>query len=469
MPIETKLTLQSRITTSMVIATIALIALFTFLQLNNQLNSLTQHNIFKAKSGTVLIKNALENVLLETQELQRQPKALADSVDSLKRSGFLEDADIINSDGQVIASTNKYSRKLALSGKEQYLLKTLFKPSGQSAPYQSQIDKQKKIILQYIPINQIVCSVEPASLTDAQAPRQIKLELKKNVAYIAKVSYSLGNINDALKQVYVPCIFIAIIIIIANVLLSVILSKMVIGPLKILNDATKEIAGGRLELRVNLSTGDEIEEVANTFNDMTVALVRMKERAENANPLTKLPGNNVIHEEIEKRITDKRKFVVVYSDLDNFKAFNDKYGIGAGDEAIKLTAAILQESLKAGGPGDFLGHEGGDDFVLLTTPEKAEAVTNYITSEFNKRIRSLYDKEDLGRGYIVAKSREGEIKQYPIMTISLAGVSNISQPLASYGQITNICAGIKKVAKKTSGSIFVLDKTSEDTRSETPH
>lgn len=187
----------------------------------------------------------------------------------------------------------------------------------------------------------------------------------------------------------------------------------------------------------------------------------MKERAENASPLTKLPGNNVIHEEIEKRIADKKKFVVVYSDLDNFKAFNDKYGIGAGDQAIKLTAAVMQEGLKKGGLDDFLGHEGGDDFVLLTTPDKAEAVTCYITSDFDKRIRALYNKEDLERGYIVSKSREGEIKQFPIMTLSLAGVSNINQQLTSYGQITNICASVKKVAKKTPGSVFVLDKMPE--------
>jgi len=147
-------------------------------------------------------------------------------------------------------------------------------------------------------------------------------------------------------------------------------------------------------------------------------------------------------------------------DLDNFKSFNDKYGIGLGDQAIKLTAEVLQESLKSGNAEDFLGHEGGDDFVLITTPEKAEPVTNYIINEFDKRIRTLYDKKDLESGYITAASREGEIKQFPIMTISLAGVSNINQDLGSYGQITNICAAIKKSAKKVARSNFILDKTS---------
>lgn len=445
MPYQTKLTLQSRITAYLIIMAAVLTAIFTFLQINNQLNTLTQHNIYRAKSGVMLVKNALENALLETVDARQHPAVLESAIRSLTQSGIAENVDIINQEGQIIATTNKYSRLSKLSGREELILKTLFKPTKQSQQHKPQINKDKRLIIQYVPINQLVVSSPETA------------DVSSKVFYIARVNHSLGNINDALKGVYLPVIFVAIMIIFANVILSVILSKIIIGPLGVLNNATKEIASGKLELRVNLPTGDEIEEVANTFNDMTAALARMKERAENANPLTKLPGNNVIHEEIEKRLADKIKFVVVYSDLDNFKAFNDKYGIGAGDVAIKLTAQIMQESLKAGAPNDFLGHEGGDDFVLLTVPEKTEAVTKYITTEFDKRIRSLYTKEDLDRGYIVAKSREGEIKQFPIMTLSLAGVSNITRPLTSYGEITNICASVKKVAKKIPGSVFVLD------------
>jgi len=151
----------------------------------------------------------------------------------------------------------------------------------------------------------------------------------------------------------------------------------------------------------------------------------------------------------------------VYSDLDNFKAFNDKYGIGAGDKAIKLTSKLMEESLKKGNPDDFLGHEGGDDFVLLTTPEKAEAVASYITSEFDKQIRLLYSKEDLEKGSIIAKARDGTIKEFPIMTISLAGVSNELKSLNSYAEVTNICAEVKKKAKHATGSAFVLDKRTQ--------
>jgi diguanylate cyclase (GGDEF)-like protein len=244
-----------------------------------------------------------------------------------------------------------------------------------------------------------------------------------------------------------------------NIVLGSILTKTIVKPIYILNDATKAIAGGDLKLKVDIKTRDEIEELGNTFNYMTEALQKMKERAENANPLTKLPGNNVIHEEIAKRITSNRKFMVVYSDLDNFKAFNDKYGIGAGDKAIKMTADIMRDSLKeAGGPDDFLGHEGGDDFVMVTVPARTAQITKYICDEFDKRVRALYKKEDLDTGFIVAHARDGSIQKFPIMTISLAGVSNEKRPLASYGEITNICAEVKKKAKAVPKSVFVMDE-----------
>ena len=150
--------------------------------------------------------------------------------------------------------------------------------------------------------------------------------------------------------------------------------------------------------------------------------------------------------------------MVIYCDLDNFKAFNDKYGIAKGDDAIKLTAEVFKEASKAkGNPGDFIGHEGGDDFILLTTPEKAQAVADHITSEFDKRVRSLYSEEDLKQGFIIARARDGAIKQFPIMTISLAGVTNAHRDITSYGEVTNIAAEVKKKAKAIEGSVFVID------------
>jgi len=207
-----------------------------------------------------------------------------------------------------------------------------------------------------------------------------------------------------------------------------------------------------------------------TFNLMAIDLKKMRQRAENANPLTKLPGNIVIQERVEERISKNEKFTVIYCDLDNFKAFNDKYGIHKGDDAIKLTAEIFKEAVgKNGSADDFIGHEGGDDFILLTAPERADNISSCITTEFDKRIRPLYDNEDLGKGYIEAKARHGdEIIKFPIMTISLAGISNMIRPIASYGEVTNIAAEVKKKAKNMPGSCFVIDQRKEPWPPHTP-
>ena len=255
-----------------------------------------------------------------------------------------------------------------------------------------------------------------------------------------------------------------VIVVIGNIILATLLSRVLILPVKVLNRATKDIAKGNLDQKVSIKTQDELEELADTFNYMTAELKKMKARAENANPLTKLPGNIVIQEEVEKRIKNKQKFMLIYCDLDNFKAFNDKYGVHAGDEAITITAQVFKEAVaKNGKADDFIGHEGGDDFLLLTVPDRTHNIASFVIKEFDLRIQKLYSKEDLARGYIEAKSRDTEeIKKFPIMTISLAGVSNMTRPITSYAQVTNIAAEVKKAAKKIQKSILVLDRRKVD-------
>ena len=135
------------------------------------------------------------------------------------------------------------------------------------------------------------------------------------------------------------------------------------------------------------------------------------------------------------------------------------------DVAIKLTADIFKESAKIkGNPDDFVGHEGGDDFIIITSPEKSQDVADYITSEFDKKVRQLYNQEDLSQGFIIAHARDGSVKQFPIMTISLAGVTNVTREINSYAEVTNIVADVKKKAKAIEGSVFVLDKRTGDRR-----
>jgi diguanylate cyclase (GGDEF)-like protein len=432
-----RLTLQNRITTLMIISSLLFIAAFTFIQLNNQIANINRYNSYQANLASIILKNNLEATLCQIPPQENPSTYLQNCLNELKNAGVIKDAQIFNSDGKIIAATEnpliietvrykdlKKFEDLKNLSKEKWLI--------------SDIDKLKQRLELYV---------------------ALRLDPEGPLTYVGKLSFSLGNIQEALLGVYRPVILAILIVVIANIIFGYILSKTVIGPVKILNEVTKIIAAGDLSIRTDIRTSDELEELGETFNYMTVELIKMKERAENANPLTKLPGNVVIREETEKRIQENKKFVVVYSDLDNFKSFNDKYGIAQGDEAIKLNAQILKESIKTkGNPDDFIGHEGGDDFILLTTPDKADTITGYIIEEFDRRVRSLYSQEDLAKGYIVAHARDGTIKQFPIMTVSLAGVSNENRQITSYAEVTNIAAEVKKKAKEIGKSVFIIDK-----------
>jgi len=183
------------------------------------------------------------------------------------------------------------------------------------------------------------------------------------------------------------------------------------------------------------------------------------DRNRRANPLTGLQGNIEIQAEINQRIAKRMLFAVIYGDLDNFKAYNDVYGFASGDRAIKLTADIIIDNVhNYGNQGDFIGHIGGDDFVIVTTPDKAEAICKGVINDFDEKIKSLYCDEDVQRGYIVTSNRQGQIMKFPIISISLAIVTNEFRELISHIQIAEIAAEIKKKAKSLSGSVFVKDR-----------
>ena len=178
-----------------------------------------------------------------------------------------------------------------------------------------------------------------------------------------------------------------------------------------------------------------------------------------ANPLTGLPGNIEIQAEMNSCIARGETFAVLYLDLDNFKAYNDVYGFSSGDRAIKLTSDILQDSVSLfGKPGDFIGHIGGDDFVIITCPSNAEMIAQAIIDDFDQKILDLYRKEDVGRGYIITTDRLGNSIEFPIISISIAIVSNSRRKLFSTGQISEVAAEVKKKAKSIQGSVYVQDR-----------
>ncbi len=178
-----------------------------------------------------------------------------------------------------------------------------------------------------------------------------------------------------------------------------------------------------------------------------------------ANPLSHLPGNTSIVEELQNYIDSKKMFAVGYADLDKFKAYNDYFGFKKGDEVIKEMARILIKVVREqGGQNSFVGHIGGDDMVFVVDNAMADKTCEEIIREFDAKVPSLYPPEDIKRGYIMAKDRQGNEQKFGQLTISIGVVSNAQQPITHVAQISEIGAELKKYAKSFNHSIFVRDK-----------
>jgi diguanylate cyclase (GGDEF)-like protein len=176
------------------------------------------------------------------------------------------------------------------------------------------------------------------------------------------------------------------------------------------------------------------------------------------NPLTDLPGNVLITEEIKYRLKQPEPFVFMYIDLDNFKAFNDTYGPARGDRVIRLLADILTEKVRGqSGSTDFIGHIGGDDFVVITSPANAEQISKLIIEAFDERVRLLYDASDLERGYLPGTDRQGMTRQFPIMTLSIGAVSNAQRTFTDHEEMVRVAAEMKQFAKQQANSYYALD------------
>ena len=188
-------------------------------------------------------------------------------------------------------------------------------------------------------------------------------------------------------------------------------------------------------------------------------VLRRTQRDLEANPLTRLPGNVSILNELSNRLQSGGLFAACYIDLDKFKSYNDKYGFERGDKVIRETAKILLESIRTrGNKSDFVGHIGGDDFVIITTPDMVDNICKKIIKDFEAVIPSFYNKEDRAKGFIVAKDRKGTLQKIPLLSISIGVVTNKARKISHVAQISELGAELKGYAKSLKGSNYVVDK-----------
>ncbi len=189
------------------------------------------------------------------------------------------------------------------------------------------------------------------------------------------------------------------------------------------------------------------------------AHLRRSARDVGANPLTTLPGNQLIEQIVRQRLVERKPLAVLYVDLTNFKAFNDEYGWLQGDQVIRTLAQQIIDAVRTvGGKDDFVGHIGGDDFVVISTPSCAEAIAQSIVAQFDATVPRFYTDADRRRGYIQAVDRQGNPFRAPLLTVSIAVISNEHRDLRHPGQVAEQAADLKKYVKSLPGSQYALDR-----------
>ncbi|MEX1287567.1 MAG: response regulator [Acidimicrobiia bacterium] len=179
-------------------------------------------------------------------------------------------------------------------------------------------------------------------------------------------------------------------------------------------------------------------------------------------PLTGLPGNHRTEIEIDRRLAADVPTAVAHVDLDNFKAFNDHYGFLRGDHAIAFASNVLQNAQAASGdPTCFVGHIGGDDFVVVMDPARVERFAEAVIDEFDAGILDFYDPQDALRGYIEVPDRRGDRHAFPVVSISLGVATNERRALSSSIEASQVAAEMKEFAKAIPGSTVQVDRRTD--------
>lgn len=196
-----------------------------------------------------------------------------------------------------------------------------------------------------------------------------------------------------------------------------------------------------------------------TVQDLVREITSMQmDAARYANPLTQLPGNVPINQHLDQLLGAREHCTVCYGDLDHFKPFNDVYGYAKGDEVILLTAKVLSEVCDA--DRDFIGHLGGDDFVLIFRNPDWEARCRRALTRFEQEIVGFFSHDDIERGGYVTENRKGELEFHGLTTLSIGAAAAPPGVFQNHLSIAAIAAEVKKKAKAIKGnSLYVNQRT----------
>ena len=196
-------------------------------------------------------------------------------------------------------------------------------------------------------------------------------------------------------------------------------------------------------------------------------MLQLSRNQRDANPLTGLPGNRAIDHELRRRLDEDETFGFCYYDLDNFKAYNDFYGYARGDKVLSLVAGILTRHTLEMERGAFLGHVGGDDFVIITTADEALDVARQVIEDFDAQVRFLYEPEDWSRGYVELPDRRGDSRRFPPVSMTVAVITDGDGRFSHVGRVNAVATELKQYGKSQPGSVVVTERRNAEDGAET--
>ncbi|MCX5818743.1 MAG: HAMP domain-containing protein [Deltaproteobacteria bacterium] len=254
-------------------------------------------------------------------------------------------------------------------------------------------------------------------------------------------------------------VVLSLVSLVVGVLLVMLVTYNISRPLRRLEKATAVIAEGKFDYDFRLDRDDEIGSLAHAFSVMAQRLKVLEERNLDASPLTGLPGNLAIERELGRRLQAKTPVSLCHVDLDNFKPFADQYGYAWGSEVIKEVALLLIAELKeVGAKEDFVGHIGGDDFVIISVPPRAEVICHRIVAGFDGRIRKFYTEKDREQGFFSGKDRKGVPQKFPLISVTIAIVTDDGARFQNPLAMAEAAAELKEYAKTLPGSNYVTEQ-----------
>jgi GGDEF domain-containing protein len=194
-------------------------------------------------------------------------------------------------------------------------------------------------------------------------------------------------------------------------------------------------------------------------------LLSRTERNVAVHPSTRLPGTTEIEREIRVRLDEGVNFAVCYADLDHFKEFNDRYSYYDGDRVILITSRIIRDVVKGLCPdAGFVGHIGGDDFIIILPLDRVQEICGEIISVFDTLILYQYSVQDRRAGYFFGKDRRGHLHRVPLMTLSIGIVTNEHRTFSHPAEVSETATEMKMYAKTLPGSVFVVDRRRDSDR-----